>query len=307
MDVPIRETFWQRVGPSRLAHALARALPPVVAGGAIRAAARAMMIAKPATYRQASDNLHHILPHKTSEAAHKRALYRLFYNTVKDYYLFFRNLERRDNLASLRPPVHMDHTVRLRIEEAALSGRGLFFVASHTSNFDLAGIGMTHYLPEPMQVLSIANPTSGYRYFNERRQTDKGFVTPITPASLRQAIERLRNGGIVMTSGDRPIPGGNQPVTFFGHAAHLPTGYVRIPLATNALVMTVAYHFDGTAYHVLGGPLMELDHTGVRAHDIRTNAQRILAELEPFIRRAPDQWRVFERVFDDPAEAECPS
>jgi len=306
LATPASETFWQRQGPSRAMHALARAVPPLVAEAMVRVAVRVHTASKPMTYRAASDNLSHVLEDDAGEIELDRCLSRLFYNTSKDYYYLFRNLVHKDSLERIRPPVLMADDVRRRIDATVQTGRGLFLVGTHTSNFDLVGIGMTHYLPVPMQVLSIANPTSGYRYFNARRKTDMGFVTPITPATLRQAIVRLRGGGIVFTAADRPIPGGNQRVTFFGHTAYLPTGYIRIPLATDALVMPISYHFDGTAYSVLGGPVMELERTGNRAHDIAVNAQRVLAELEPFIRRAPDQWRVFTRVFAEEGAADIP-
>ena len=256
-----------------------------------------MLTARPATYRGASDNLRHMLPEGTSEREHHRALHRLFYHAAQGYYHLFRNLAYSNDPRTFHPRVRMTDDFRRFVDQAVKTGRGLFIAASHTSSFDLAGIAMTQYLPKPVQVLSIADPTSGYELMNQMRTSDNGFVTPITPASLRDAIQRLRDGGIVMTGIDHPVAGGNSPLTFFDHTAYLPTGYMRIPLMTNALVMTVANHYDGETYWIFGHPAMELTRTGDRARDIKTNAQRVLSQLETFIRRAPDQWMVFDPIF----------
>jgi len=291
------ETFFTRAGPTRAALAISRWLPPAPAEVLIRIITRVLVTAKPANYRGASDNLRHMLPVGTSEREHQRTLYRLFYNATKSYYHLFHNLAFSNDPRTFRPPVRMSDDVRCFVDQAVKTGRGLFIAGSHTSNFDLAGIALTQYLPKPVQVLSIADPTSGYKLMNRMRTNDNGFVTPITPASLRDAIQRLRDGGIVMTGTDHPIVGANSPLTFFGHTAYLPTGYMRIPLMTDALVMTLVTHYDGEVYRIVGNRAMELERTGDRAHDIKTNAQRVLSQLEAFIRRAPDQWMVFDPIF----------
>ncbi len=293
------ETFFTRAGPTRAALALSKWLPPVAGEALSRIVARVMVTARPVNYRGASDNLHYMLPAGTSEREHRRTLYRLFYHAAKSYYHLFHNLAYSNDPRTFLPPVLMTDDVRRFADQAVKTGRGLFIAGSHTSNFDLAGIAMTQYLPKPVQVLSIANPTSGYEFMNQMRTNDNGFVTPITPASLRDAIQRLRDGGIVMTGTDHPVAGGNSPLTFFGHTAYLPTGYMRIPLMTDCLVMTMANYYDGETYQILGNRPWELERTGDRAHDIKTNAQRVLSQLETFIRRAPDQWMVFDPVFAD--------
>ena len=291
------ETLFTRAGPSRAALAISKWLPPLLAEALIRVVVRVLVTVKPANYRGASDNLRHILPNGTSEREHQRTLYRLFYHAAKSFYHLFHSLAFSHDPRTFRPPVRLTDDPHRFSRRAVKPGRGLFLVGSHTSNFDLAGIAMMQYLPKPVHVLSIANPTSGYRFMNQLRKSDNGFVTPITPASLRAAIQRLRDGGIVMTGGDHPVPGGNNRVTFFGRTAYLPTGYMKIPLMTDALVITLANYYDGEAYTIVGNRPMELERTGDRAHDTRTHAQRVLSQMEAFIRRAPDQWMVFDPIF----------
>ena len=115
-------------------------------------------------------------------------------------------------------------------------------------------------------------------------------------------MARLRQGGIVVTGVDRPIGEGDHPVEFFGATAYLPTGYIRIPLRTDALVMTIAAFYEDGVYHVAANPPMAMVRTGDAATDLSTNLRRVLAEVEAFIRCRPDQWMMFVPVWKDARE-----
>ncbi len=103
----------------------------------------------------------------------------------------------------------------------------------------------------------------------------------------------------MLTGVDRPVPGANSPVTFFGQPACLPTGYIRIPLITDCQVMTLSFVWDGVSYRIRANPPMEMERTGDRERDVVVNVQRVLAQIEDFVRAAPDQWMVFLPVWDN--------
>ena len=68
----------------------------------------------------------------------------------------------------------------------------------------------------------------------------------------------------MLTGVDRPIGEGNEPVTFFGETAYLPTGYIRIALLTNCLVMTTTFFYENKAYWIEGKAPLEMLRTGDR-------------------------------------------
>ena len=163
----------------------------------------------------------------------------------------------------------------------------------------MAWIGLSQYIPVQMQALSLAEPPPGFEFFNHLREKGNVLLTPITPRSLRDAITRLRHGGIVLTGVDRPIGKGDEPVEFFGATAHLPTGYIRIPLRTDSLVMTVAAYFEDGVYQLVANPPMEMERTGDNGQDVILNLRRVLSQVETLILRHPDQWMMFVPVWRD--------
>ena len=87
------------------------------------------------------------------------------------------------------------------------------------------------------------------------------------------------------------------PVEFFGETAYIPTGYVRLPMRTDSLVMTIAAHYEDGAYYVEGNPPMTMVRTGDTEADAAVNLRRILDEIEVFVRRWTDQWMMFVPVW----------
>lgn len=295
-----RGSVFQRSLPTRLMFLLGKHTPPSLAGGVVRTITQALLAWKPANYHGALANLSHVMPEGTTSEELIRAVRRLFYYSTLSYYHLFHNLGKEGlRPENFQPRVKMAPEVRGYVEHAVATGRGLLVLGSHSSNFDLCGIAFSFYAPLPVQALSLADPPPGYQFINDLRSKARGTLTPITPDTLREAIQRLRDGGIVLTGVDRPVPNANSPVTFFGKTAHLPTGYIRIPLIADCLVMTMSFVWDGDAYHILANPPMEMVRTGSRERDAEVNVQRVLAEMEGFIRAAPDQWMVFVPVWEN--------
>jgi len=281
---------------------LGKYLPP--RGGRFVAgiASRLIVTFKPDTYWAVRENLRHVLGPEISEKELERMVYRLISNANRGYYELFHNVGRGNiNVSEFYPPVHLTDEVKMYLDQALASGRGLFVLGAHMSNFDLALIGLSQYLPVPLQALSLADPPPGFEFFNRLREKGNVIITPISPGALRDAIVRLRQGGVVITGVDRPVPNGNEPVEFFGATAYLPTGYIRIPLRTDCLVMTIAayYEDEDDAYHIVANPPMTMERTGDEAADIALNLRRVLAEIEGLIRRHPDQWMMFVPVWPE--------
>ena len=262
--------------------------------------ARIVMWVKPPMYRAARANLRHVLGETASPAQLNRTLYRLFFNTGRRYYETFRNLGRGIvNAAEFRPPVVIPPETAAHIEQALAMGRGVFALACHMSNFDLSGIALVQHLPVTLQALSLADPTPDVEVFNQLRERCGALMTPISPQALREAIERLKNGGAVVTGPDFPVDDGEEPVQFFGAPARLSRGYVRIPLRTNSPVIVLAPRYEDGVYKVIANPPMELVYTGDREQDVAVNLRRILDQVEDFIRQRPGEWMMFTPVWED--------
>lgn len=265
--------------------------------------ARIVMWGKPPSYYAARANLRHVLGEAVSTATLNRTLYRLFYNTGRRYYETFYNLGRGIvDAADFRPQVIITPETQVHFQQALTMGRGVFILACHMSNFDLGGIALAQHLPVSLQALSLANPTPDVEVFNQLRERCGVRMTPISPQALREAMERLKDGGTVVTGPDYPSHDGEEPVMFFGAPAHLPSGYVRIPLRTNSPVIVLAPRYEDGVYKIVANPPLELIHTGDREQDVAVNLRRILDQVEDFIRQRPDQWMMFAPVWVDEIE-----
>jgi len=200
---------------------------------------------------------------------------------------------------AIRAKVHLDEKALDLIQPSQKAQRGVVVVAPHLSNFDLGMLAMGYSGLQAL-VLAIASPTSGYQWQNEIRQRSGLEVTPIGPDTLRDALRRLRQGGVVATGVDRPVPGKKETLTFFGRPAALPVGHVRMAMDAQVPIQVISISMtpDGQ-YHLRLSEPIEMEQTGDRKRDIRANAQQVLAEVEAHICQHPEQWLMYYPVWPD--------
>ncbi|HEX9436792.1 MAG TPA: lysophospholipid acyltransferase family protein [Candidatus Limnocylindria bacterium] len=108
----------------------------------------------------------------------------------------------------------------------------------------------------------------------------------------------LKRGGVLGFLADRALTGTGERVSFFGRETLLPSGHVAVALRTRAaLVPGFASREHGRLIARIE-PEIELERTGDRDADVREGVRRWAAVLERHVARSPEQWSVFERVWD---------
>jgi KDO2-lipid IV(A) lauroyltransferase len=180
-------------------------------------------------------------------------------------------------------------------------GRGAVIVTAHMSNFDLAGLAFA-YRGVHLTALGFATPSSGYDLQNQVRLEGGIDVLPIGVASLRKALEVLRQGGIVVTGVDRPDPfGGGELMPFFGRPARMPVGPVRLAMQTNSPIVVASCEHRETdrSYVVHVSRWLEVEQAGSRQESILHNSRRVLEVVEGLIAAHPEQWLMFYPVWDE--------
>ena len=223
-----------------------------------------------------------------------KAVYAVLRHGGKCNYDLYHNLHDSEALLRL---IHLDDTVLEAIRESQQKRAGYVIVGPHLSNFDLA-IKTVGVAGVEAQILAFATPTSGYLWQNRLRAAPGVEITPISRKALFKAVERLRDGGVVVTGVDRPVPGNKEPLIFFGQPALLPTGHVRLAMDAGVPVRVVATHMKGDGhYHVTISERIPMRKSGNRKADIRENAQRVLAVVEQYIRAHPLQWLMFYPIW----------
>ncbi len=184
------------------------------------------------------------------------------------------------------------------IEQAQVDKRGLMIVGAHMSSFNimLLALGIHGF---PIQALSFANVRGGVHVDNAVRKKYGLNLTPISPTSLKQAMRRLKNGGLAVTAVDRPDVGGDELI-FFGRKAILPVGPARLAVATNSRILVGMIQTVGTnKYRAVAAPLLEPEITGNRERDVINLAQRYINVIEGYIRERPGEWLMFLPMWPD--------
>jgi phosphatidylinositol dimannoside acyltransferase len=252
--------------------------------------------ARPAVHKTVQANLARVLGPGTAQETLDRTTREVYYSTLRSWYDLFRarQLPHQELVAS----VDYSEVTRAVAQDLQSSSRGTVLVIPHLSNFDLGGHVLAAYVAR-IQVLTLPNPPPGFRLANELRRNSGIEITPLAPAALRQALQRLKAGGVVGTAGDRPVSDLDDPVPFFGQPARVPSGHVRLALKANARVV-VAYCVlspNTDKYTLCLEPPLELVRTGDRDEDVRINMRFVLDKLEAVIRRWPGQWQMFVPVW----------
>jgi lauroyl/myristoyl acyltransferase len=130
---------------------------------------------------------------------------RLLQNTVTSSVDLFRALDGGPE--AIQASCRLDESVEEIIRESVARGRGMVHVSAHTCSFDMAMLYFCQLFPT-VQALSNADPRGSSRDMNSIRLRHGLDITPISLGTLRQAVGRLRDGGLVAIAGDVPIESG---------------------------------------------------------------------------------------------------
>jgi KDO2-lipid IV(A) lauroyltransferase len=270
---------------------IGRYMPRRVGYGLVRIGVNVIVRKKPQMYWIVRANLRQILGAEDGDARLHEMTRQMFFHAGQTYFDFFRAINQPVEV--LAKAVHIPQDAAERIRSEMDRGRGALLLGAHMSNFDLVSLVVGAY-GIPIQMLSLANPKAGFHLLNYLRAKAGFEVTPIAPQSLRAAIRRLKNGGLVTTGMDRPIPEDRELIEFFGRLAYLPVGPTRLALMTGAAVFLGSCRYDpGEGYALdVKGPI-EMVRTGNRRQDILTNTRRLASILEGIVRARPEQWMMF--------------
>lgn len=224
-----------------------------------------------------------------------RAVFQNVAHSLFDYYYYIRRPEKLKEIIRLS----------LKAQEVFFDQdpkQSAILLIPHLSNFDLMGHALSLFGIK-VQILSFPTPNEAYKMQNKLREEVGVVVTPMSLSAFRTAKNRLNNGGYVVTGLDRPIPG-DKPEKyrpkFFGREANLPVIHVRLAKETDASVYVMACiaQKDGT-YILECSQAYKMEERSDLEEETILNAERLLAEAEKFIRKAPDQWAMFYPVWPE--------
>ena len=185
------------------------------------------------------------------------------------------------------------------------AGQGTILALPHIGSWEYGGKFLaTQDLPMTA-VAERLEPAALFDYFLEQRAAMGLTIVPLDQNSGGALLSTLREGGLVGLLCDRDIEGNGIEVEFFGERTTMPAGPATLALRTGATLCTGAvYSGPGRDHRAIVEPPLDTTRTGPLRQDVRRLTQEIATRLEGMIRRAPEQWHVFQPLWlaDRPVE-----
>ena len=242
--------------------------------------------ASPAARGAVRANLDIIAPERASASLARH----IFAEQARNYLEIFRL--SRTNAATLRATIEKrgwEH-----FTSAHAQGKGVIVASAHLGPISVVGQVLVAHGYET--VLPVETEHSEVQRAVNRARSAIGLelVRADTPLAV---VRALRQGKVLGLLADRAVTGVGERVPFFGGEALIPSAHVALGLRTGVPVIPAFSLRLGRALVASFEPPLELRSTGDREADVRAGVAQWANVLESYVRRYPEQWTVFERVW----------
>jgi KDO2-lipid IV(A) lauroyltransferase len=192
------------------------------------------------------------------------------------------------------------HPVAIQlVQRPKYDTRGLIVVGIHMSNFDMVfQLGGLAGVKAMVITLQELNPAYQKQY--EMRKKSGLEIVPASFGSVKNAIEYLRAGGLVISAMDRPDETSSYRPNFFGLPAAMPIHHVFLALKAQVpiIVAAILKLADGKYNFLFSEPIEMQPHPN-RHQETELNAERVLQVAEGFIRQDSSQWSMTFPLWPD--------
>lgn len=179
--------------------------------------------------------------------------------------------------------------------DAIGAGRGVVVAVPHLGNWDWGGAWFALQGHRVTAVAEVLEPPRLFEWFVAQRRALGIEIVPLGPEAAPALLKALRAGEVVTLVCDRDIGGTGVEVEFFGERTTLPAGPATLALRTGAALVPVAVYFRPGGGHLgVVRPAVPVVRTGALRADVARVTRALAAELEVLIRRAPEQWHLFQ-------------
>lgn len=181
------------------------------------------------------------------------------------------------------------------LQDGMAAGRGVIMALPHVGTWEWGGAWLALEGYPMTAVAETLEPPELFDWFVRQRQAMGLTIVPLDAGAGGALLRTLRAGGLVGLLCDRDIQGNGIEVEFFGERTTLPGGPATLALRTGAaLLPTAVYSGPGRGHTSVIRPPLELTRTGSLRTDVTRLTQAVAHELEGLIRRAPEQWHLFQ-------------
>jgi KDO2-lipid IV(A) lauroyltransferase len=180
------------------------------------------------------------------------------------------------------------------LERARAQGKGALLAMPHIGAWDWGGawLAMSGF---PLTVVAeVVEPVELAEWFAEWRRRAGMRVVPLDAAAGAGVSHALHRGDVVGLLCDRDLGGDGIEVTFFGERTRLPAGPALLSLRTGAPLMACCVLFEGDHHRGIVLPPLDTSRRDGLRKDVERITQDLADALASLVRRAPEQWHVFQ-------------
>lgn len=188
------------------------------------------------------------------------------------------------------------------IKAARERGKGVILVTAHLGHWELGGL-LLALQGLPMNVVTAREPSQELNEWRERYREKFGIKT-ITlgedPFAFMEVINALKRNEIVAMLVDRPMGNSAVPVQFCGRTTHFSNAPALLCRHTEAAVIPAFVLQDNKGRYVsFADPEIPMESSRKHREIMAQNTQKIADIFEQLIRKHPDQWHNYVRIWTD--------
>jgi KDO2-lipid IV(A) lauroyltransferase len=279
----------------RIGYFLANALP-IRVSYAVASGLADMMYLVSAKDRDAfMENLKVVLGPSADERRLKAITREVFRNFANYLVEFFRFAKVDDDYIKKNVMI----TGLENIDRALAMGKGVIILSAHIGNWELGGFILS-LLRQPMAAVALRHQDKRINDFFTRQRL-RGALIPIEIGiTLRECYRVLRANGLLALLGDRDFSTNGLKAEFFGRPTMVPKGPAVLSHRLGSAIVPsfMTRESDDNFRLAFGEPIFPPKGPD-KEEAIREIAARYLPVIEDYIKRYPEQWYVFRKVWND--------
>jgi len=186
------------------------------------------------------------------------------------------------------------------IEKGIADGKGVVLGLPHLGGWEWAGRWLVDQGYGLTAVVERLDNDELFEWFRDMRSKVGVNVIPLDDNAGLRVSAALKDNQVVSLLCDRDIPRdgvrSGVEVEFFGERTTVPAGPAFFALRTGAALLPLATYFTrkSDGHHTVVRPPIPVERQGGLREDVARITQLLMIEVEGLIRRAPEQWHLFQ-------------
>lgn len=228
-----------------------------------------------------------------------RELQRLVRSSFASYGRYWTDLAQLPKIAEDDFGRYLDEQDLIEFVEV-LKHKAAIIALPHIGSWEIAGVWANRH---GYSVNTVAEPASSEaltEWFRQQRDVLGIHVFNYSGQVINQLLAALEHDELVTLVADRNIGGDGVEVSFFGQTMKMPGGPALLALRSGCPLIPFAVYHDRADHHlpVLLPPIL-LERSGRLRDDVARITQDLAFAFEELIKRAPEQWHVFQPIWPD--------